>query len=1436
METERRRLYMANAHHIARVWTIVLTLVLGLASSAAAQPTWEVFQLTQGAVSDFAPQVSGTTYVWKRGLGSIGQILMWTEGDPQPVVISTGSQNRLPSISNGVVVWASRIGSDDEIIRWESGSTQVLTNTPDDEADANVGGSGIVWRFSNQHIVYFDGATETIITAGVSGADEYPRVVDDFVVWESNDGSDAEVFVWDNGTQWQLTNNGYIDVRPETDGTQIVWQAESGPGGTGEIWRWDGRGSAAVTNNAVYDAQPDVSGPVIVFVRDDGSDFEIFFRYLGVDYQITDNDVNDFEPAVDGDRVVWQTDAGSDRHIYYAILSGLDGGEVPGACCTGLTCASLTASACAAADGLFIGEETFCTVDTCPDAIAPAAGWSTYQHDMRRSGATEAVMPQVLTPQWFIFIGDKNPAVSPVIGTNGMIWVSGSGGLVAVQSDGSPGFIVPFSDEPLAPPSIRQDGHLFVRILGSILRKVNYQDGTELCSIQTTSEATAPAIDAAGNVYLTGGTELWKVTPDCQQDWVYHAADVVDAHVAIGPDGQIYSASDSACFKVDAATGDEIWTFPTPDQAGHPAIGPDGTIFLHYAPDKLLAINPDGSEKWTLQLTGLRNVNLAPAPAVAPDGTVYVVSETWPLPDDPTIVAVSPDGDELWRHTEPGGFDPRSPVIDGSGRILFSMGDVDTVILKPETGTVLGTLALKGAGYIDTSPAIGEDGVVYATTSAGYLVAFADGCGEIVSQEPMYTYRQVLEENQLIEDFTIEEIEALEINEAGLATVQARVSPGQMSAVFTEISEGRFSVIGQGSMVDGWEMDDVSMARSDGSGKTYMPAYVVDVGPAVFVDGVLKVAETSAAPLTLDTLDWNYVDHDESGHMLVYGHELPGSLNAVLRIDSESLDVQVLLAEGSVVDSFLIDTLQPAALDGYGDDGVLLCRAQQGAGQFAILTPDEVIARTGDVIDGITMTAPDLPRRSGPGTLYFRASGNVFSRPVGGSTQLAVAVGELVAGQSIVSVESYSVNDSDHIAYRAQLFGTTGVFVGSEPVAVTALTTIADQTVAAVVREVNLNNQGQVAFVAKLDSGLEKLFVATPNPTSQDCNDNGFSDTCDINTLTSSDCNLNIIPDECDLASGKVADLNANGTPDECDACAALSDCSDGDGDGIRDDNCVWWSCAAGHCAGSEIVFADLGGFSGACPPDGTADINDRFHALNCFSDVNTSGASGYPCEEAPPAAFNGDAGGAFGDCDPDGVCDGHDAFHALNAFQGTTTCSCLDTAGPGPAPARPSAKRELVVEGRAAILLKPRDERIRSGGAVVVDVYLENALPDLRGYQLHLGVRGGHSGDLVLADMTIQDRPDHVFAGLGYWSAFNRRTAQMVAGLDSAGVATGAQAYLASFMIRSSPDAEGTFAIELLADESDTSHRTFLFPSPARDKITIKGAAPAIITVTSGR
>ncbi len=307
---------------------------------------------------------------------------------------------------------------------------------------------------------------------------------------------------------------------------------------------------------------------------------------------------------------------------------------------------------------------------------------------------------------------------------------------------------------------------------------------------------------------------------------------------------------------------------------------------------------------------------------------------------------------------------------------------------------------------------------------------------------------------------------------------------------------------------------------------------------------------------------------------------------------------------------------------------------------------------------------------------------------------------------------------------------------------------------------------------------------------------------------------------------------------DIADPPETLADCADTDDDGIRDDNCMFWEIVGDACVGTDIVFGDMGGAFGLCPVDGAADGNDRFHALNCFSDSDPNGGVGdpYPCEDGPPVALNVDAGGAFGSCSPDGVCDGNDAFAALNAFGGSTSCGCpLDG---GPSPNIETAPQRTV---EATLALRASTRRPRPGDLVEVDVLLRTPLKDLRGYQLHLDTSGGISGRLELIDITMTGSTVFVPPSADRdvrrprsapWSAFNIHTGQMVAGLDTAGIAVH-RGTLATFTYRVSANATGTFTIDVRSDHTHPEHRTFLFPTPPTGRIDLDPVQPLRLEIT---
>ena len=99
------------------------------------------------------------------------------------------------------------------------------------------------------------------------------------LTWSASDGHDQEIFTWDDGDLFQVTDNDVEDDRPAIWGDELVW------------------------------------------TRSDGTDTEIFFSDLLTNdiTQITDNDYDDRYPRIFAGETAWSAivpDGGS--HIFLA--------------------------------------------------------------------------------------------------------------------------------------------------------------------------------------------------------------------------------------------------------------------------------------------------------------------------------------------------------------------------------------------------------------------------------------------------------------------------------------------------------------------------------------------------------------------------------------------------------------------------------------------------------------------------------------------------------------------------------------------------------------------------------------------------------------------------------------------------------------------------------------------------------------------------------------------------------------------------------------------------------------------------------------------------------------------------------------------------------------------------------------------------------------
>ncbi|MCK5737538.1 PQQ-binding-like beta-propeller repeat protein [bacterium] len=132
-----------------------------------------------------------------------------------------------------------------------------------------------------------------------------------------------------------------------------------------------------------------------------------------------------------------------------------------------------------------------------------------------------------------------------------------------------------------------------------------------------------------------------------------------------------------------------------------PAIAADGTIYFGRCDNKVYAVNPDGSLKWTYATGGW----VTSSAAIATDGTIYFGSY------DHKLYALTPGGSLKWAFDTHGTITRSSPAIDTDGTIYIGNFDRKLYAVNPDGS--LKWVYQTPIGNIVSSPAIGQDGTIY---------------------------------------------------------------------------------------------------------------------------------------------------------------------------------------------------------------------------------------------------------------------------------------------------------------------------------------------------------------------------------------------------------------------------------------------------------------------------------------------------------------------------------------------------------------------------------------------------------------------------------------------------------------------------------------------------------------------------------------------------
>lgn len=231
---------------------------------------------------------------------------------------------------------------------------------------------------------------------------------------------------------------------------------------------------------------------------------------------------------------------------------------------------------------------------------------------------------------------------TPAIAENGDIYCATWGGLgylQAITTNGTERWRFYQESSSASSSTIGEDGTIYFGTDGYIIFAVN-PNGTEKWRYITGNIVMAsPAIDQDGIIYIGSGDHyLYALYPNGTLRWRYKTGSLIKGSASIASDGTIYVPSFDGYLYALYPNGTMKWQVSTGGSvaAAGVALADDGTIYV--GTEHLRAFYPNGTLKWT---TNVQGSIYGTIPAISADGTIYVSAGG-------SLVAVDPDGTERW--------------------------------------------------------------------------------------------------------------------------------------------------------------------------------------------------------------------------------------------------------------------------------------------------------------------------------------------------------------------------------------------------------------------------------------------------------------------------------------------------------------------------------------------------------------------------------------------------------------------------------------------------------------------------------------------------------------------------------------------------------------------------------------------------------------------
>jgi len=220
-------------------------------------------------------------------------------------------------------------------------------------------------------------------------------------------------------------------------------------------------------------------------------------------------------------------------------------------------------------------------------------------------------------------------------------------------------------------PTIGVDGTIYVGATDNWELFAFYQNGTLKWSFHANEKIySSPAIGPDGTIYFgSWDNYLYALYPNNGTlKWKYNAGGGIRTSPCIDDDGIIYTVSATNGY-LNAIYSNGTLKWKTYINGGtSPTIGIDGTIYCGWL--DLYAINPEnGSVKWIYDPGFQRRIEEA-TPCISTDGIIYFGTHIGES-DGGELIAVNPDGSERWRIFIAYDYTMSAPAIGKDGTVYI---------------------------------------------------------------------------------------------------------------------------------------------------------------------------------------------------------------------------------------------------------------------------------------------------------------------------------------------------------------------------------------------------------------------------------------------------------------------------------------------------------------------------------------------------------------------------------------------------------------------------------------------------------------------------------------------------------------------------------------------------------------------------------------------